>query len=134
MNLLIVGINPSAKERRKLSTRDRLDTWMEAIGVGEYDFKNVIDEPGEYHINKVDSDRVVSFCKDRYKIIALGNFVSGVLTKLNIEHHKLPHPSPLNRKLNDKSYERECIEKCKVYLNEQDKNSNRGLRLCWEGS
>lgn len=129
--VLVVGINPSSKERRKLSTRDRLDTWMEAIGVSEYDFKNVIDEPGEYHINKVDSNRVVNFCKDDYKIIALGNFVSGVLSKLNIEHHKLPHPSPLNRKLNDKSFEKECIDKCKAYLNEQDKNSNNRLRLRW---
>ena len=43
-------------------------------------------------------------------IIALGGFVSSVLKRMNIDHITTPHPSPLNRNLNDKDYERAMLE------------------------
>src|SRR5574343_1226202 len=38
------------------------------------------------------------------KIIALGNTAEKALTLLQLPHYKLPHPSPKNRKLNDKNF------------------------------
>jgi hypothetical protein len=40
--------------------------------------------------------------KAGFKVIAFGNKASERLEKLNISHYKLPHPSGLNRKLNNK--------------------------------
>jgi hypothetical protein len=50
------------------------------------------------------------------KVLALGNFVSSVLNKIEVNHFKLPHPSPRNRLLNDKDYERSMLFACKQYL------------------
>jgi len=50
------------------------------------------------------------------KVIAFGNFPSNVLNKINVSHFMLPHPSGLNRKLNDKTYELEQLAKCKEYI------------------
>lgn len=119
MNLLIVGINPSSGKPKKLSAINRLEKWIDQLEVKYYGFANVIPEPGAYHINKVDLEYVKSFCSDQDQVVALGGFVSEVLKRANISHHKLPHPSPLNRNLNDPNYEQLCIEECKKYLNER---------------
>lgn len=75
---------------------------------------NIIQEPGP--VNK--DSKIVSLNEVRcYNIIiGLGNHVSSVLEKEGIEHFKIPHPSPLNRKLNDRNYEKQVLEHCKEYL------------------
>jgi hypothetical protein len=127
--VLIVGINPSSGKPRKHSAINKLEKWVNELEVLHYGFANVIPEPGEYNINKVDASYVKSFCEGHEHIVALGGFVSQVLNKIGVEHHTMPHPSPLNRKLNDKSYEKQCIDECKKYLNE-NKNSDNRIRLC----
>lgn len=49
-------------------------------------------------------------------VVALGNKASDRLTKMGIEHFKLPHPSGRNRKLNDPKFVDSELEKCKNYL------------------
>jgi hypothetical protein len=44
---------------------------------------------------------VRTLVKNGFKAIALGNKASVRLEKLGIKHYKMPHPSGLNRKLND---------------------------------
>lgn len=51
-------------------------------------------------------------------VIALGDKASKYLKKINIDHFKLPHPSGLNRKNNDKKWLSGELEKCRRYLNE----------------
>ena len=50
------------------------------------------------------------------KVIALGQFPSKILSKLGKKHFALPHPSGLNRLLNDKRYELAQLDKCSEYL------------------
>ena len=50
------------------------------------------------------------------KVIALGNVASDSLKKINVEHFKMPHPSGLNRQLNDKDFEKKKIKECYNYL------------------
>ncbi|NDF34210.1 MAG: hypothetical protein EB157_06590 [Euryarchaeota archaeon] len=52
------------------------------------------------------------------RVLALGNFASSALRRLSIPHFQLPHPSPLNRKLNDPSYEKTVLRECYNYLHE----------------
>jgi uracil-DNA glycosylase len=56
-------------------------------------------------INRINPDRLV----------ALGKSASGVLTKLGLKHLEMPHPSGLNRKLNDREYTAAKIEDLKRY-------------------
>jgi len=50
------------------------------------------------------------------KIIALGNKASVRLTKLNIQHFKLPHPSPRNRQLNDIDFISRKLADCRDWI------------------
>ncbi len=52
------------------------------------------------------------------KFVALGKAASVRLTRLDVKHYKLDHPSGLNRKLNDKHYELDMLKKCKEWLYE----------------
>lgn len=54
--------------------------------------------------------------RDYDKVIALGGFASRALNYLSVRHFMLPHPSPLNRKLNDPKFESAVLEKCYNYL------------------
>lgn len=117
--VLVIGINPSDKKIiQNNSTFHRLENWMDQLGIGVMSFANVIPEPGCYRKQDIDYDRLKRLCLGHKKILALGNFVSEALDKIVIEHHKLPHPSPLNRKLNDKQYIDNVIVECAKYLGE----------------
>lgn len=50
--------------------------------------------------------------------IALGNDAAKRLGEKKIPYFKLPHPSPRNRKLNDKEYVAKILEECHNYLKE----------------
>jgi uracil-DNA glycosylase len=51
-----------------------------------------------------DWDKILALKGEGFKIIALGKKAAEVLDELNVSHFQLPHPSGLNRKLNDKEY------------------------------
>jgi hypothetical protein len=116
MNLLIVGINPSGKPYRKGCSLYRLNNWMSILGRHYYSFSNVIPYEGDYKMKDVDVNFVSSFCEGYTKVVALGNFASQALKRSGVEHFCMPHPSPLNRKLNDSSYEDMCIQECRQWL------------------
>lgn len=51
------------------------------------------------------------------EVIALGKKAEKQLKKLGSDYFILPHPSPKNRKLNDKEFIKKELEKCKKWLN-----------------
>lgn len=51
-----------------------------------------------------------------WRIIALGKNASKFMDKIEIEYFELPHPSGLNRKLNDKKYIDSLLKECKKWL------------------
>ena len=113
--LLIVGQNPSsAKKAKKNDSLDRLLDWCTAWKLDEWDFMNCSDEPGDKYI--IDFDRLKDAGQQFDKIIALGNVASNALKKVGVDHFKMPHPSPLNRQLNDKQFEKTMIEECYNYI------------------
>jgi hypothetical protein len=61
---------------------------------------------------------VLELARPYHRVLALGNFASAALEQLSIPHFRLPHPSPLNRKLNDPQYEKAVIRECYNYLHE----------------
>ena len=113
--LLIVGQNPSsAKKAKKNDSLDRLLDWCTAWKLDEWDFMNCSDEPGDKYT--IDFDRLKDAGQQFDKIIALGNVASNALKKVGVDHFKMPHPSPLNRQLNDKQFEKTMIEECYNYI------------------
>jgi G:T/U-mismatch repair DNA glycosylase len=114
--VLLVGINPSGKPFRKGCSLDKMNVWMESLGFHHYSFSNVIPYEGEYKMQDVDTKFVRSFSNGYRKVIALGGFASRALSRASVDHYVLPHPSPLNRKLNNKDYEANCLRECKDWL------------------
>ena len=110
--VIIVGQNPSSVE--KSGTFRKLNQWTAEWKLNSgYDFMNCSEEYGQKYTIDYDSLKVTS----KYdKVIALGNVASNSLKKLNIDHFKMPHPSGLNRQLNDKEFEKTKIKECYNYL------------------
>jgi hypothetical protein len=117
--VIILGQCPSSKTQPfKNGTFARLKSWCDEVGLHEWDFHNVIpDKINSYSINDVNSDLLITRTKNKTKVIALGNFVSRVCTKYNVDHFKIDHPSPRNRNLNNKDYEKAMIERLRIYVN-----------------
>lgn len=120
MKVLIVGMNPApsnpTNKARRNSTHDRLNAWMTAANVQHYSFFNTFDAPkNNPRVCDIESSRF-KYIDDDYVVFALGNFVSVALTNANIEHVKLPHPSPRNRMFNDPNFEQTVIDTVKRRL------------------
>ena len=65
------------------------------------------------------------------KVIALGQKAATYLGNVGVEeYYILPHPSGLNRLLNDKEYVKNKLESCKVYIYQGVLN---GQQECEEG-
>lgn len=112
---LFIGINPTKARHRKGCALDRLMSWIEEMDLGIVAFTNMSHDP---HWNKrfVDPHFLLDATCKHTKVIALGGLVSNTLCKLNIEHFALPHPSPLNRQINDKEYISKKLKECRDWL------------------
>ena len=120
MNVMFVGMSPSSRTTpTKNSTLTRLNGWCDRLGLESYDFHNVIPNvTNGSKMEEVDVDMLLQRVRGRKKVIALGGFVSRVLTKYKIEHHKADHPSPRNRNFNDPAYEPMMLDRLKAYIHE----------------
>ena len=120
MRVLVVGMNPSTRSPKKShATFRKLNGWMSECGVAYYSFCNTFDDISSAEKSKVDFNRLIELSCDYSKIIALGNFVSDALNTISVSHFKLPHPSPRNRLLNDREFEKFVVGQCKTYLIER---------------
>lgn len=117
MKVLIVGDRPSSLNYdpkvpfKGAKCEKRLDDWLSYIGSMNCKIINQIDFE---HDEIIDLLEMYSRMYSKVKVIALGNNASKALK--TIEHFKLPHPSGLNRKLNDKKFEKEQLKLCRKWL------------------
>ena len=119
--VLVVGHSPGKtpinKRKNGSPTLNRLNRWLDACDVDLYSFSNIYAHHKELlKITDINETYVYKITKNYNKIITLGSFVSYYFTKRGIEHFPAPHPSPRNRKFNDKSYEPMVISQIKEYL------------------
>lgn len=121
VRVIVVGMNPSHKPilpGKQNPTLRNLEKWMNTLEVRHYSFINTFDFPGKAKMTNVNFISLIEACSGYSKVLALGNFASDALDKIGIDHFLLPHPSPLNRQLNDKKFEKQILSKCKDYLND----------------
>lgn len=119
--VIVIGHSPgSSKIKRKSNsaTLKRLDVWLGACDVYSYSFVNLF-APGFSSDKKLQVDEtMIQECIQGYtKVITLGNEVSQYFKKRGMRHYPVPHPSPLNRKFNDKTFEPAVIKGLQSYLN-----------------
>ena len=120
--VLVLAQNPGLPDKRKDghrkagSTISRVMDWMDYVGV-QYDFQNTYPHRGTFSKKDIDYDRLNNITDGYDRIIALGNIASEALTKIGVKHFKLPHPSGLNRQINDKKYIKQVLRECHEYCN-----------------
>lgn len=131
--ILFLGSNPSKSSSSTLPfwedsrSRKILDLWLSRIAL--YDrysivFANVLDYPTEKNrplkLSEIRSSlpelqsKILGVVPT--KIVSLGNTASTALTLLRVEHFAMPHPSGLNRQLNDKIFVEEKVKSLENYL------------------
>jgi len=119
--ILVLGHSPSSKEycpRKGNPSINRLNRWLDDCGVKIYSFSNACAHRATSIKMSDISETYIKEITESYNIIlTLGNDVKHILTKMRIEHYPLPHPSPLNRKFNDKKFEISVINGLQSYLN-----------------
>jgi uracil-DNA glycosylase len=128
LRILLIGSNPStASSTDEAFSADTVSgrvvrSWIQGID-GTILFDNIVSQitknnrplhPNEImcaseslleRINRIDPDR----------LIALGKSAAWALNELKLNFLEMPHPSGLNRKLNDKAYVTEKLELLRAY-------------------
>lgn len=87
---------------------ERLVSWMKQLPIDYYVCVNSVSE--------TDFQKIDALTKDGFKVIALGSVASGRLTACNIGHFKMPHPSGLNRMVNNEKKIALELFFCSTYL------------------
>lgn len=114
MKVLVIGLNPSRLGKNSSAIRN-LYKWLDELNVKVFSFTNLY-EGYEIDETRPQTESIREFAKSYDKILALGKVVSLHLDHLEINHFSLPHPSGLNRQLNDQKFIDERLEACKNYL------------------
>jgi len=128
LTILFIGSNPShTASSTEAFTEDTvsgriLRSWIEGIS-GTILFDNIVSQITENNrpLNSNEMalasvsllERIKRINPDR--LVALGKSASNTLQKLNLKFFEMPHPSGLNRKLNDKAYCDEKLSALKQY-------------------
>jgi restriction endonuclease S subunit len=114
MKPIFVGLNPG----KTGSALHRFHNWCDIMGIQHYSFMNLSGDPNwDFKYTTLDKDFICTILKDCCKIVCWGDKVSSYLTRLGFEDHfVLPHPSGLNRKINDIDYVNSRLEECKQYV------------------
>jgi len=116
-----VGLNPS---KLKVSTSKgsafvRFTQWMDTIGVHYYSFVNLSGDPNwDFRFTTIDKQFIIDILSEHDKIVCWGDRVTSYVKRLGFECFTLPHPSGLNRKINNHKYITHTLKECKEYLNE----------------
>lgn len=131
VNVLFLGSNPSEKSSTTkpfwydTKSLTILSKWLENLDEMQNTYyMNVANyaTPGNRPLKtseiKTELDRLRSEIGDlgNIKIVALGKTAEKALQLLGLSHYAMPHPSGLNRKLNDPLYVEEKINGLKFYL------------------
>lgn len=125
--ILFVGSNPSHLNTDPdvamvgSKSEKTFNEWVEyLVPDGKYKVVNVSNKvtPNNRPLRKNEFElmHLANYCLISTKIIALGNTAAEALEELGFEFYKLPHPSPLNRFLNNKVQAEAVLEDCKKWL------------------
>jgi hypothetical protein len=116
-NVIVIGLNPTKLAvPRKGGAWHRFQEWLDYLGIDKVSFTNISPDP-HWDKKQMDTTFLKESISEHAQVIAWGPSVSKYLTKMDVEHFVLPHPSPLNRQINDRDFINRKLDECKEYLN-----------------
>ena len=127
--ILFVASNPSRLNKDPdiamigSKSEKTFNGWAEyLVPSGDYKVVNVSNQvtEGNRPLKKTEFD-LLGLCNHAIhpsvtKIVAMGNIAASALDQIGIKYYKIPHPSPLNRFLNNTTQVESVLEDCKKYL------------------
>ena len=114
--MLVLGLNPSRLGGIRCPTIKNLYKWLDELKLKTISFSNIYNELGKYSKQQINKDYLNEICPQYDKVLALGQTVGDVLVLLGVSHFRLPHPSGLNRQLNDQRFVHQTLRECNQYL------------------
>lgn len=141
--VILIGSNPSIKSTVNSafdsSTKSgvTLKSWLEGIEIAYTYYANVSNSstPGNRPLTKTEIRKNLPHLKETIdwhnemnfapiKVVAVGTTAAKALKMLNVEFYELPHPSGLNRQLNDPKFVAEKIKGLVNFLQTPSDESN----------
>jgi len=129
MIVFFVGSNPSTKSQTNAAfdtstqSGQRLQQWMDAVDLSNAMFVNVSDQttPGNRPLQKNEIRENLHQLHNRLciadRVIAVGKTAETALNMLStLDFYAIPHPSGMNRKLNDADYVESMLRDMKLYI------------------
>lgn len=133
--ILFIGSNPSSSSQnlvafcRSTKSGQILNKWVQAAGIENFTTENVSIYPTPH--NKPLTAKDLKFALPslnarlwqykeaplNWRFVSLGVTADKALTMLGIEHYVMPHPSGMNRQLNDPEFVAEKIKGLASYAN-----------------
>lgn len=117
MSVLVLGLNPS-KKLSKSGSMKVLKNWLTELELQYVSFDNIYPHYGQFSLKDVQHEYLREICNAPSKIISLGAKTHYILSIMGINHFSLPHPSGLNRQLNNLGFIQSKLDECKKYLRE----------------
>jgi hypothetical protein len=123
--VLFLSQNPAKPENVKrplVGTRSyrTFQAWLKALGSPDHVLLNASDRLGKVTWRDYRSRPVMEALSRCTHFIALGAYASGLLELLEVKHFQLPHPSGLNRKLNNSEELEQQLRLCRIYIDGSD--------------
>lgn len=120
--VIMVGLNPAKGPMRRGCALDRSNEWLDILGLRFVSFVNLSSDPDwDFKRSTIEYDALKEAVDGYSIVLAWGGLPSDVLSKMGVDHFKLPHPSPRNRQLNDPEFVRSKLEECRRYLQKRYK-------------
>lgn len=126
--IFIVGDKPSSKNLDPeiafvgTTSYKKLLEWIYELDIDINDTilcnKSQFKSYGYIDDHKIETKNLFTDVQKEDKIIALGKNAAKHLDTLKVKYFELPHPSGLNRKLNNKSELKRLLNNCKEWLDE----------------
>lgn len=116
-NVIFVGLCPTKLSiPRKGGAWNRFCAWLDFMEIIDIvSFTNISSDPN-FDGKSVDTVFLKTSLGGYKKVVAWGSGVSKHLSRMGIDHFTIPHPSPLNRQINDKEYISRVLKECKEYI------------------
>lgn len=119
--IVVVLSNPSNKSNGP--TLKTLRKWLDHLDLSIVSFANVstIRTLDNKPLKKSEFElpQLYAQINDYDKIITFGNTARDAVNLLGLDHFNMPHPSPLNHKLNNTRFVLEQLEDCYGFIKDQ---------------
>lgn len=92
--------------------------WMDRVGVRSWSFVNSQQSRGKFKPSSEDTSFLTEVIRSHDGVIVvLGAENARLFSRFGVEFFPAPHPSGLNRRLNDKKYVDKMLEDMEMFIN-----------------